>query len=956
MLDDPTRLAALRRASLLDTVAEEGFDRLTRLATTVLGVPVSLVSLVDADRQFFKSAVGLAEPWASARQTPLSHSFCRHVVATGQPLVVEDARADPLFRDNLAVPDLGVVAYAGIPLVTSAGQTLGTFCAIDHHPRVWSERDLAILRDLAGAAMTEIELRTAVATAGASEAKFAKAFGLSPIVLTLTALDDGQFVEVNETFVRRTGYGRDEAIGRTPVELGFWLRPDDRETGRAALRSGGTIRDGEVRFRMKGGTVRDCLVSAEVVEIEGRACVLSAIVDVTERKRAEDRFRALAEASTRVIWTADAAGELRDPAARWHALVGVAPDDYRAAEWLTWVHPDDRAAGDRAWREAVALGRPLEFEQRVRREDGEERRYLVRAVPIREPDGTVREWVGADLDVTERTRLEERLRLLAEAGEVLASSLDYQSRLETVARLAVPVLADWCVVDVLEADGLIHRLAIAHRDPALVETADELVRRYPVLAADSRHTSARVLASGRPWLDPAIEETRFVAEARDPAHLALLRRLGFRAEMVVPMIANGQPIGAITLALADASRRYDGESLALAEELARRCAVAIDNARLYRAAQRELAERTAAEAALRASERFVQHVVAVVPSAVYVHDLEAGAEVFVNRAAASALGHDPDDPQAPASGFLSSAVHPDDRARVAAHLGHVADLADGETATVEYRMRHADGDWRWFASQDAVFARGPDGRARQIIGAATDVSERKRAEAERRAFLDAVAHDLKSPVAVIKGQAQILARRVGQGRQLEADWLVERLAILARGADRIALRIDELTDAARLEAGQPLELRLRPVDLGELVVRSAEEARLLGDGHAIRVEAAAGDLIGEWDEVRLERVVANLLGNAVKYSPAGGEVAVGLRREGRWAILTVADRGIGIPAADLPHVFAFRRRGGNVGAIRGTGIGLAGVKQIVELHGGTIAVESAVGIGSTFTVRLPLAK
>ena len=157
---DPARLEALWRTALLDSPPEEPFDRLTRLAARILAAPVSLVTLVDRDRQFFKSGHGLAEPWASRRETPLSHSFCRYAVAEGEPFVVEDAREDPRVRDNLAVPELGVVAYAGVPLVTNDGHALGTLCVIDSKPRRWSDEELPLLGDLAGAAMTEIELRT----------------------------------------------------------------------------------------------------------------------------------------------------------------------------------------------------------------------------------------------------------------------------------------------------------------------------------------------------------------------------------------------------------------------------------------------------------------------------------------------------------------------------------------------------------------------------------------------------------------------------------------------------------------------------------------------------------------------------------------------------------------------------------------------------------------------------
>jgi signal transduction histidine kinase len=153
------RLEILQLSSLLDTPPEEVFDRYTALASRCLGVPVSLVSLVDEYRQFFKSQVGLAEPWASKRETPLTHSFCKYVVDSGQPLVVENAPEHPLVKENLAIKEIGVVAYAGVPLQALGKYNLGSFCAIDTKPRQWSEQDLEILKALADAVTREIDLR-----------------------------------------------------------------------------------------------------------------------------------------------------------------------------------------------------------------------------------------------------------------------------------------------------------------------------------------------------------------------------------------------------------------------------------------------------------------------------------------------------------------------------------------------------------------------------------------------------------------------------------------------------------------------------------------------------------------------------------------------------------------------------------------------------------------------------
>ncbi len=172
---DVDRLEALRKTGLLDSEVEPAFDRFTRLASQYLKTPVALVSLVDQDRQFFKSHIGLPEPWASQRQTPLSHSFCKHVVSSGKPLIIPNALKDPLVRDNEAIRDLGVVAYAGVPLATVEGNVLGSLCAIDTQPHEWTEEDVAFLKDLAAAVMAEIDLRIALTDAREQAARVRQA-------------------------------------------------------------------------------------------------------------------------------------------------------------------------------------------------------------------------------------------------------------------------------------------------------------------------------------------------------------------------------------------------------------------------------------------------------------------------------------------------------------------------------------------------------------------------------------------------------------------------------------------------------------------------------------------------------------------------------------------------------------------------------------------------------------
>lgn len=159
-LSDRSRLAALRDTGLLDEPPSEALERLTRLATRLLGVPISVVSLIEDTRQFYAANTGVGDPWASQRGSPLSHSFCKHVVESGEPLIVEDARAVPLLKDNLAIPDMGIIAYAGIPLGVG-GECIGTFCAVETRPKKWSQTDIESLKTLADAAMAELNLREA---------------------------------------------------------------------------------------------------------------------------------------------------------------------------------------------------------------------------------------------------------------------------------------------------------------------------------------------------------------------------------------------------------------------------------------------------------------------------------------------------------------------------------------------------------------------------------------------------------------------------------------------------------------------------------------------------------------------------------------------------------------------------------------------------------------------------
>jgi signal transduction histidine kinase len=227
--------------------------------------------------------------------------------------------------------------------------------------------------------------------------------------------------------------------------------------------------------------------------------------------------------------------------------------------------------------------------------------------------------------------------------------------------------------------------------------------------------------------------------------------------------------------------------------------------------------------------------------------------------------------------------------------------------------------------------------------------------------LAGLAHDLRTPLARIKLGADLLRRRLRrEGRAPDAA-IDDGLAQIEADALRMARYIDGLAEAGRAGSRGGLDgtgVIRRPTDLVAIARHLAAAYQRATDRHSLRVESEYARVVGMWDSARVERAVSNLLSNAVKYSPDGGDVVVMIWQEGdgddAWASLSVTDRGVGIPADDLPHVFEDYHRGRNVGRVQGTGIGLATVHRTAEQHGGSVSVRSAEGRGSIITIRLPL--
>ena len=245
----------------------------------------------------------------------------------------------------------------------------------------------------------------------------------------------------------------------------------------------------------------------------------------------------------------------------------------------------------------------------------------------------------------------------------------------------------------------------------------------------------------------------------------------------------------------------------------------------------------------------------------------------------------------------------------------------------------------------------------RILLAMEDITVRLETQLERQTFMDSLAHDLRNPVAAIRGEGQLLARRAQRGT-LEPERITRGLEVIDRSTDQMLQIIDAMVDTVYLDAGQALELRLETVELGDFVTTAVGTAQAMSAERRVRTEVCWPASVYA-DPARLRRVIDNVISNAIKYSPVGGTVTVLVDRvrdeRGEGATLTVADEGIGIPAADLPHIFDRFHRGSNVGGIGGSGIGLSGVRQLVEQHDGTISLTSTEGVGTRVTIWLPVA-
>jgi len=612
-----------------------------------------------------------------------------------------------------------------------------------------------------------------------------------------------------------------------------------------------------------------------------------------ELEDSKTRLRLLAQAVPHAVWMTDGDGVTVYVNERWTGYFGGDSwSVHHRMDWALMLHPEDAPDALARLAQAMAEGMAFQLDCRLRRADGEYRWHVVNAVPIRESAAFITHWYGVNTDVHELRERDARLRLGLQASKIGLWTWEMATDAVTWTPEAYEIMG--VAPDAFDGTGRAFFALVHERDRARVEaTVKASIRDHAPYQAEFRivRPSGEVL-----WVQNQGET------AYDPSGTPL-RMLG---------------------------------------------------------AVKDISQRMRADLALKAREREMRTLADNIPAVVarFDHQLR---HVFINSAVEKLTGCAP-------ANFLGKTN------RELGMPAHLCDLWEGALRSViesaepkVIEFEYLSGGEPHFFSSCLVPELGPDGRVEFVLSVADDVTERKKNDAALRAALadaeDAirsrdqlaslVSHDLKNPLNNLRLSIAVLeAASPGESREL--------LSKMTRQIHRMDGMVEELLDLAELQSGKRISLELNEVDLIEVVKSLVGEHQQLARRHRLELQASADSVIGQWDKRRIDRVVNNLLANAIKYSPGGGKVKIGVAKVefgGEPAAeLSVTDFGIGVPDEDQNRVFQWYSRGQNARdtQVTGHGIGLAGARDIVVQHGGTIKVKSVEGQGSTFTVILPL--
>lgn len=396
------------------------------------------------------------------------------------------------------------------------------------------------------------------------------------------------------------------------------IHHDDRERVGAEIEravKSGDLYESEYRVLLADGSVRWVLARGQkkLEDLDGTNVFSGTLVDITERKEnerilleSESRLRFMADSMPQLVWVTRPDGYHEYYNRQWYEYTGTKPGSTDGEGWNDLFYPGDQARARKIWRRSLETGEPYEIEYRLYHAASDTYRWVIgRALPLRAQDGTILKWYGTCTDIDEQRRSTERQRFLSDVSKILVSTLDRDKMLTKITKLSVPVIADWCMVDLYAPETGFSQVALAHTDPARAKEVVEY-RKTVNLHIDDDTSVPRVVRSGQPELITAITDELIERHIPDEQTRAYLKRLKLCSAMVVPLKDNRKTIGAISFMSAASGRHFDETDFEMAVELGARMSLSVTNSRLYTDSQDDLKRRKELESQLRTEKQTLE--------------------------------------------------------------------------------------------------------------------------------------------------------------------------------------------------------------------------------------------------------------------------------------------------------------------------------------------------------------
>ncbi len=905
------RLKALKSYNILDTLNEKEFDRLTELASVICGVPIALVSLIDSDRQWFKSRVGLDAP-----QTPRDISFCQFAIMGDSIFEINDATADDRFKNNPLVtgaPDIRF--YAGYPLIDDNGFALGTLCVIDRAPKKLNPEQQRALTILGQEVVSQI-----IARKERQDLYDYKQLFYSSVDLVCVTGTDGYFKRVNPAFSMVLGWSEKELLEKPFVDF---VHPEDVEKTIEEVKklsNGSKTINFVNRYIKKSGeyTVLNWLANPD----ESTGSIYAIARDITERKREENELisalnqtkqlqKALDESAIvsivddnfKITYVNDKFCEISKYSRE--ELIGkdhvIVSSGYYSNEFLTNLKSNINSGN--IWKGQI----------KNKNKNGSFYWVDTTIVPFMNGSDKPYQYIGISYDITEQVFSEQKIRGLAEFQNAILNGTDYAIIATDIEGIIVNFNKGAEELLGYNAEELIHKSS-----PAIFHDLDEVVARAKVLSTELNKT-----------IEPGFEV--FVAKSKtgapDVNDWTYIKKDGIRIKVQLSVTT-----------LFDSDKNITG----------------------YLGIARDVTEFLESQNKLKLSEEKHRVFFENAQGLMCTHD-ETGKFLSMNKAGAALIGYTPEE-------LLQKTLYDVTPINLKKRIdNYLEKIYNKGAAEGLMSVLHKNGDAKVWYYKNILVDDSTDKRI--AIGNAIDITERVKMEDELKKaklqaeksvfakdqFLANMSHEIRTPMNAILGFADIL-----KTTNLNNDQ-TEYLSAISNSGENLMVIINDILDFSKIDSGkltlehQPISIIKITNNIKKLLIHKANERNLAFNFYI------ENDL-PEWvmgDSVRLNQILVNLLGNAIKFTEKGKvELYCNvLNKSDNNCIVQfiVKDTGIGIPKDKYDLVFErFKQADDNTTRkFGGTGLGLSITKKLLELFNGKIEIKSEEGVGSEFIVSIP---